>query len=96
VASLIYLTTHAPPFRFAQEVTRAGHRVFEAQAVSEVLSVCEREWIDAIVIGADVEDSDVVEAQLRHITIRLKPEATAKELIWELSNLFPSSESIVL
>jgi hypothetical protein len=27
--------------------------------------------------------------ECQEITIRMKPEATAKELIWELSKLFP-------
>jgi hypothetical protein len=42
-----------------------------------------------LVIAPEVEDPDVVQAQLRHITIRLGPTATAKDLIWELSQLFP-------
>ena len=44
---------------------------------------------DVVVIAAEVEDPDVVEAQLRHITICLKPESSAKDLIWELARLFP-------
>jgi hypothetical protein len=57
--------------------------------VSEVLHLCETEDIDVIVIDADMEEPEVIEAQMRRITIKLKPEATAKELIWELSQLFP-------
>lgn len=57
--------------------------------MSEALYFCKTENVDAIVIAADVEDPDVVEAQMRRITIKLKPEATAKELIWELARLFP-------
>jgi hypothetical protein len=68
----------------------AGHRAWECLSVSEALYICEREWVDAVVIAPEVEDPDIVEAQLRHITIRLEPDATAKDLIWELSNLFPS------
>jgi hypothetical protein len=41
------------------------------------------------VIAPDLEDRDFVAMQLRHMTIQLKPEATATDLIWELSNLFP-------
>jgi hypothetical protein len=43
-----------------------------------------------------VEDPDVVETHLRHFTIRLKPEASAKDLIWELSNLFPSGTAATI
>jgi hypothetical protein len=80
VTSLVLLTTRAPS-KLADDLTLAGYRVIEARAVSEVLYLCEQHDIDAVVISADVDDPDVVEAQMRHITIKLKPEATAKELI---------------
>jgi len=86
VASLVYLATHRNS-KLADELTLAGHRVFDALDVSQALYLCEHERIDVIVIGPDMED--FTEAQLRYITIRLKPEASAKELIWELLNLFP-------
>ena len=59
------------------------------------LYLCETENVDAIVIAPDVEAPDVVEAQMRRITIKLKPEATAKELIWQLLNLFPDKTTTV-
>lgn len=80
VASLAYLTTRSNS-RLPGELARAGNRVFEALAVSEALYLCETENVDAIVIAADVEDPDVVEAQMRCVTIKLEPEATVKELI---------------
>lgn len=73
----------------------AGHKVKEATSVSEALFVCENEPVDAIVIGADVEEPDVVEAQMRRITLRLKADATSKDVIWELSLLFPAGKSMV-
>jgi Icc-related predicted phosphoesterase len=74
---------------------QAGYRVFEALEVSEVLHLCETQDVDVIVIGGDVDDPDVIEAQMRRVTIKLKPEATVKELIWELSNLFPGTAPTV-
>jgi hypothetical protein len=41
-----------------------------------------------VAMGADVEAPDAVGAKMRWIMIKLKPEATAKELICELSQLF--------
>jgi hypothetical protein len=79
----------------ADELSTAGYQVFEALAVSEVLYLCEHHNVDAVVIAADVEDPDVIEAQLRHITLRLKPLASAKDLIWELENLFGRKSSAV-
>jgi hypothetical protein len=94
VKSVVYLATRAPS-KFTVELGRAGYRVLEALAVSEALYLCETENVDAIVIAPDVEDSDVVEAQMRRITIKLKPEATAKDVIWELSQLFPQRPDVV-
>jgi hypothetical protein len=73
----------------------AGYRVKEVLTVSEALYLCETEHIDAIVIAADVEDPEVIEAQMRHITITLKPHATVRELIWELSQLFPGKAATI-
>jgi hypothetical protein len=88
MASVVYLTNRAPA-KLTDHLIVAGHRVWECLSVSEALYLCEQHWIDAVVIAAEVEDADVVEAHLRHFTIRMKPEATAKELIWELSRMFP-------
>jgi hypothetical protein len=93
MAAVVYLTTRAPS-KLAQDLLLAGHKVFEAVAVSEALYVCECQSVDVIVIAPEVEDPDVVKAQMRHITIQLKPEATAQELIWELSKLFPQTTTI--
>jgi hypothetical protein len=89
MASVVYLTNSAPA-KLTDDLIRAGHRAWECLSVSEALYICEQQWIDAVVIAAEVEDADVVETHLRHFTIRMKPQATAKELIWELSNLFPT------
>ena len=86
MASLVYLTTRRNS-KLADELTLAGHRVFDALDEAQALYLCEHERIDVIVIAPEMED--FTEAQLRYTTIRLKPEATAKELIWELLNLFP-------
>ena len=86
--SVVYLTSRAPS-KIAADLETAGYTVFEALDVSEVLHLCEHHKIDAVVIGADIDEPDVIEVQLREITIKLKAEATVKDLVWELSNLFP-------
>jgi hypothetical protein len=86
MASLIVLTSRSNS-KLADELTLAGHRVFESQTVSEALYHSERQRVDAIVIAPDIDDPDFAEAQLHHITIRMK--GSAKDLIWELSRLFP-------
>ncbi len=92
MASLVYLTSRSSS-KLADELTRAGHRVLEAVTFSEALHHCERQRVDAILIGPDIEDPDLVEAQLHHITIRMM--GSAKDLIWELSRLFPNKATSV-
>ena len=91
MACLVYLTTRRNS-KLVDELTLAGHRVFDALDVSQTLYLCEHERIDVIVIAPEMEE--FTEAQVRYITIRLKPEASAKELIWELSQLFPVNTTI--
>ncbi len=36
-------------------------------------------------------NADIIEVQMRRTTPTLKPGATAKDVMWELAQLFPSS-----
>ena len=94
MASIVFLTNRSPG-KMTDDLMLAGHRVWKCRSVSDALYICEQQWVDAVVIAPEVEDADAVEAQLRHITIRLKPEATAKDLIWELARLFPDRNARV-
>ena len=94
MVSLVYLTTRIPS-KLAGDLERAGYTVYEAFEVSEVLHLCEYQNISAVVIAADVAEQDVVEAQMRQITIKLKPESTAQELIAELWQLFPDKKAMI-
>jgi hypothetical protein len=94
MASVVYLTSRAPA-KLTDDLIVAGHRAWECLSVSEALYICEQQWVDVVVIAPDVEDADVVETHLRHFTIRMKPEASAKELIWELSKLFPEQTTTI-
>ena len=91
VKSLVYLTTRIPS-KLVSDLESAGYSVFEALEVSEVLHLCEHQNIDAVVIGAEIADADVIEVQMRQITIRLEPETTSKDLIAELWQLFPDKQ----
>lgn len=94
MASVVYLTSRAPS-KLTDDLTLAGHRAWECLNVSEVLCICEQEWIDVVVIAPDVEDRELVAAQLRQITIQLEPQVTGKDLIWELSQLFPDETATI-
>lgn len=88
--SLVYLTTRAPS-PLASELMLAGYTVWEALAVSEVLFLCECHNVDVVVIAPEVKDAAVVEVQMRRVTLVLKPGATAKDVMWQLAQLFPSA-----
>jgi len=50
MASLVYLTTLSPS-QLGAQIEQAGHRVWEALSVSEVLYLLEHENIDVVVIA---------------------------------------------
>jgi len=77
----------------ASELMMVGYQVYEALAVSEALYLCEHHKIDAVVIAPDVEDADEIEAQQRHICLKVKPNASVKDVIWELQSLFNEWDS---
>ena len=90
VLSLVYMTTRAPS-ELASELMLSGYAIWEALAVSEVLYLCEQHDIDAVVIAPDVKDAEIVEVQTRRTTLTLKRGATAKDVVWQLAQLFPSA-----
>lgn len=94
MTSVVYLTTRAPS-DLEDDLILAGYRVFAALEVSEILHLCETEDIDAIFIGPDVEEPDLEGVQMRIVTLRLKPEATAKDVVWELSQLLPKKDGAI-
>ncbi len=89
--SIVYFTSRAPS-KIGGDLIVAGYEVFEALEISEVMHLCEHKKIDMVVIASDVEDQDMVEVQLRRSTIKVKPGSTTKDVLWELSNVFPDTE----
>jgi hypothetical protein len=75
----------------ASDLTLAGHTVWEALAVSEVLYLCEQQNIDVVVIAPEVGNAAVVEVQMRRMTLTLKHGTAAKDVLWQLAQLFPSA-----
>ncbi len=89
--SLIYFTSSAPA-KLTEVLTIAGYIVFEALEIAEVMYLCEHNKIDAIVVATDIEEQDVVEMRLHRTTIKLKPDSTPRDILWELSNVLPDKE----
>jgi hypothetical protein len=41
------------------------------------------------------KNPDIIEAQMRHITLKLQPQATATDVMWELEKLFGNRSTTV-
>jgi hypothetical protein len=92
--SVVHFTTCASS-GLADDLSAAGYTVSKAKEISKVMYLCEHNQVDVVIIGADVEEQDMVEIQLRRTTIKLEPNATAKSILWELSNLFGTGKEVI-
>jgi predicted GTPase len=80
------------PPALSAELELSGHQVCEALDVSEVLYLCEQHRVDAVIIAADVEGGELIEKELRGTVMRLKSNADAAYVDWELSQLFSKKD----
>ena len=62
-----------------------GYEVHEALWADEVLHRNETEQIDVVVIMEGVEDPELPGLLGKFITLKLKPDATPVDMIWELT-----------
>jgi hypothetical protein len=83
--TLILFTTIAPD-PLAEELSRQGHTVYEALAVSEVYALADQHPIATILICAGVAQVRAKMIQQRYSTLHLKPAATVRDIVWELSH----------
>jgi hypothetical protein len=84
--TLVLFTTVAPSV-LAAELSRAGIRVYEALAISEVLALA-ADHVDAtIVITAEVEPRQAAAIQEHYATLKLEAGATVADLIRELEQI---------
>jgi hypothetical protein len=60
--------------------------------VSEVVFLCEQHRVDAVIIAAEVEGGELIEKRLRGTVMRLKSNANAAYVDWELAQLFPKKD----
>lgn len=82
------------PSAVSDALSLSGYRVFEALAVSEVLHLCEHLDIDCVVIASDVSDEAARVVAEHSVTLRLRPDAIAADVVWELSQLFGSDARV--
>ena len=72
------------------ELILAGHRVFEALAISEVFALAEEHPEAQIIIGAEIELERARVIQKHYPTIQLKPNAVLVDILWDLGLLLPT------
>jgi hypothetical protein len=89
VTVTVILLTNQAPSVLAAKLSRAGIRVYEALAISEVLALVAEHPDAQIVITSDVEPRRVSAIQEHHATLVLNAGATAADLIWELEQISP-------
>jgi hypothetical protein len=86
--------TPTAPSQLADELISAGFQILEAITVPEVLFLGEQHPIRAV-IAQGAADADLMEIRQRHITLCLNANATAGDVICELTNLFPDASATV-
>lgn len=87
--TLIYFTRELPGL--SEDLIEAGFQVYEALAISDVFCLAEQYPSAIVVIDSSVEDLAALEIARSEPTLRLKPRATAADVIWRLSELSPDA-----
>jgi hypothetical protein len=75
----------------SEELSHAGFQVFEALALSEVFYLCEQQPGATVVIDRSVDERAADEVARHHVTMKLKPQGTAADVVWELSGPSPDA-----
>lgn len=93
MTTIALLTTQAPD-PLTDQLSLAGYRVFEALWADEVFQLMETEDVDVVVIKSGVDDPEIPELQNKLTSLVLEASATAADVIWQLSTLFPPADSV--
>jgi hypothetical protein len=91
VAYLVYLSTRAPA-GWTENLQRAGHTVWEALAVSEVLHLSAEHPVDAVIVAAEVTARQRQAVSAHCVCLMLSAEASGADILWELEQLFPQAQ----
>ena len=91
--SLVLMTDRVPS-DLANQLMLAGYQVYEALATSEALYVCDQHDITAVLLAPGVQPRGLDEIKTHCITFTLCPDATVRDVLCELSNLWGSLNGI--
>jgi hypothetical protein len=89
VATIIHLVRRLEP-SFSEELVRAGHRLFQASSLQQLLSLLRQHpHVDVILINDDVKEGRERAAALGPIAIILEKHASPNQVLREIRRLFP-------
>ena len=81
--AIILFTDHAP-HSLTEGLMHQGLQVFEALSISEVYALADQHPAATIIITAGVHPERAKAIQQHYSTMHLKPNATVKDILWEL------------
>lgn len=76
------------------EVQKGGHLCVQARTEALVRGVVAQYPESVVIVGADIPQAQAQEVQRRHTTIHLTRDATTRDILCELSNLFPPKATV--
>jgi hypothetical protein len=80
----VIIFTALAPCTLTEELSRQGHTVHEAMAVSEVYALADQHPLATIILTADIDPERAKAIQHHYPTLHLKPAATVQDIVWEL------------
>lgn len=87
MVSFVYLKNESSR-SLACELATSVYKVYEALSVAEAVWLCTQQHLGAIVVAGNLEDSDTAQLPDCFITLRLRPDLTVHQILWELARLF--------
>ena len=84
--TVILFTAYAP-HPLTDELAHQGHAVYEALVVSEVYALADQHPLATIILTADIDPERAKVIQHHYTTLHLQPNATVRDIVWEVSNL---------
>lgn len=87
--------TNQPDRAMMLELGMAGHDYADTRSEGEVRGLAAYFYDNVILIGPDIPQADAEAMERDYWTIRLTPEKKAKDVLWELWNMFPSRNATV-
>lgn len=83
----VILFTDRAPHPLTEGLMHQGHQVFEAISISEVYALADQHRLATIIITAEVHPERARAIQHHYTTLHLQPNATVRDIVWEVSNL---------